>query len=303
MDNIVLVFLCLLIGLVLQRAKEFPMLSYKVLNYYVIFVSLPALGLYFIPEIKITTQLLYPLGVAWLGFLGSYVFFNALGKWLGWPKRIIGCLVLTAGLGNTSFVGFPIVEALFGTEGLKTAIVVDQPGTFVVFSTVGVLVASKYSKAISNTSDLFKKIFTFPPFIFFMIAITMNLFQLHFSEMFQSVFQKIGNTVTPVSLVSVGMQLQFNKQSKHWGFLGIGLLYKLMITPLLFYILYVLVLKGSGLAVQVSLVEAAMAPMISGAILATTYGLKPKLSSMMVGFGIPISLITVFLWFLLFQTV
>lgn len=303
MDNIVLVFLCLLIGLVLQRAKEFPMLSYKVLNYYVIFVSLPALGLYFIPEIKITTQLLYPLGIAWLGFLGSYLFFNTLGKWLGWPKRIIGCLVLTAGLGNTSFVGFPIVEALFGAEGLKTAIVVDQPGTFVVFSTVGVLVASRYSKATSNTSELFKKIFTFPPFIFFTIAITMNVFQLHFSEMFQSVFQKIGSTVTPVSLVSVGMQLQFNKQSKHWGFLGIGLLYKLMITPLLFYILYVLILKGSGLAVQVSLVEAAMAPMISGAILATTYGLKPKLSSMMVGFGIPISLITVFLWYLLFQTV
>jgi predicted permease len=40
---------------------------------------------------------------------------------------LIGCLILTAGLGNTSF-GFPIIEALYGEEGLKTAILVDQPG-------------------------------------------------------------------------------------------------------------------------------------------------------------------------------
>jgi hypothetical protein len=37
--------------------------------------------------------------------------------------------------------------------------------------------------------------------------------------------------------------------------------------------------------------ESAMAPMITASILAT-HGLKPRLSSMMIGFGIPISFIT-----------
>jgi hypothetical protein len=32
--------------------------------------------------------------------------------------------------------------------------------------------------------------------------------------------------------------------------------------------------------------------MITASILATTHGLKPRLSSMMIGFGIPISFIT-----------
>jgi hypothetical protein len=32
--------------------------------------------------------------------------------------------------------------------------------------------------------------------------------------------------------------------------------------------------------------ESAMAPMITASILATTHGLKPRLSSMMIGFGI-----------------
>ena len=44
-----------------------------------------------------------------------------------------------------------------------------------------------------------------------------------------------------------------------------------------------------------------MAPMITGSILASTYGLKPKLSSMMVGFGIPISFLTLVFWFWILQ--
>jgi predicted permease len=57
---------------------------------------------------------------------------------------LTGCLILTAGLGNTSFLGFPIIEALYGQEGMKTAILVDQPGTFVVLSTLGIIVATMY---------------------------------------------------------------------------------------------------------------------------------------------------------------
>ncbi len=41
----------------------------------------------------------------------------------------------------------------------------------------------------------------------------------------------------------------------------------------------------------------AMAPMITGAILASSYGLKPKLSSMMIGFGIPLSFLTLAIWY------
>jgi predicted permease len=57
------------------------------------------------------------------------------------------------------------------------------------------------------------------------------------------------------------------------------------------------VLGGRGLEIDVSIMESAMAPMITGAILASNYGLKPKLSSMMIGIGIPLSLLTVAFWY------
>jgi hypothetical protein len=56
-------------------------------------------------------------------------------------------------------LGFPI-EALYGEEGLKTAILVDQPGSFVVLSTLGILVATIYSSGNPNGFQI-AKIFLF----------------------------------------------------------------------------------------------------------------------------------------------
>lgn len=302
MENIILIFVCLIIGFLLQKIKDFPSNSHQVLNQFVIYISLPALALFYIPKIQISSDLLYSLAVPWVGFVLSFLFFSILGKKLGWSKKLIGCLVLTGGLGNTAFVGFPIIEALYGKEGLETAIIIDQPGTFVVLATLGVLVASYYSRGTASVSMIVKKILLFPPFIGFVIAALFNVFQYDFVTELQSVFQKLGSTVTPIALIAVGLQLTFERKSKHWGFLTLGLAFKLFLTPAIFYFVYIIVFGKTGLIMDVSIMEAAMAPMITASILASTYGLKPKLSSMMIGFGIPISFLTLAFWYWILQT-
>lgn len=297
MDNIILVFLFLFIGFGLQFVKAFPKNGYLALNQFIIYVALPALTLFYIPKIVINSALLFPLGVAWLGFVMAFLFFFFLGRKLGWSNKLIGCLILTAGLGNTSFVGFPIIHALYGEEGLKTAIIVDQPGTFVVLATLGIITASLFSKGKPNLKFIIFKMISFPPFIAFLFAFLMNIFKINFPDDLQIVFQKLGSTITPIALLSVGLQLTIDKKSQHWGFLGLGLFYKLIITPALFYLLYKIILHGKGMPVDVSIMESAMAPMITGCILAATYGLKPKLSGMMIGIGIPLSFITIAFWY------
>ena len=234
-------------------------------------------------------------------FFFSYLFFSAIGNRFGWSKKLTGCLIITAGLGNTSFLGFPMIEALYGEEGLKTAILVDQPGSFVVLSTVGVLVATLYSSGNPNGFQITKKILLFPPFITFLIACVMNVIQVDFHEYAQFLFQKMGNGVTPLALLSVGLQLRFEPKSQHWKFLGLGLLYKLILTPALIYLLYVVILQQHSKVIQVAIMESAMAPMITACILAATHGLKPRLCSMMIGFGIPISFITLLFWYFVVQ--
>lgn len=303
MYNFTIIFAFLLIGLLFQKAKWLPAKSYKSINNIVIYICLPALALYYIPKIEWSWELLYPIGVAWIGFVVSFLFFGFLGNKLGWSKKLTGCLIITAGLGNTSFLGFPIIQALYGEEGLKTAILVDQPGSFVVLSTLGILVATLYSGGTANGLAIVKKIVFFPPFITFLLAGIMNHFNFDFVNNLQLGLQLISKLMTPLAMLSVGLQLRFDKRSRHWRFLGLGLLYKLVLTPALIYLLYVVVLHQDSKAIQVAVMESAMAPMITASILASSHGLKPRLSSMMIGFGIPISFISLMFWYYIVELI
>jgi predicted permease len=54
--------------------------------------------------------------VAWIGFVVAFFTVSLLGKKYGWSK-IDWLLNLNCRAGNTSFLGFPIIEALYGQEG------------------------------------------------------------------------------------------------------------------------------------------------------------------------------------------
>lgn len=297
MDNIILIFLCLVIGIVSRKRKAFPKNAHQTLNQFVINVSLPALALYFIPKIEISSQLIFPLAIAWVGFGFSFLFFNLLGKYFNWSRKMIGCLILTAGLGNTSFVGFPVIQALYGDVGLESAIIIDQAGSFLVLASLGLIVANTYSRGKTSPSQIFKKVLFFPPFIAFFAAGAMNIFNIDFPTNLQSVFQTLGKTVTPIALIAVGLQLKLDVKSKHWKFLSLGLFFKLFLTPALFYLLYIQVFGLKGIPIQVSILESAMAPMVTATVLASSHGLKPNLSSMMIGIGIPISFLSLAFWY------
>lgn len=301
MTSIILLFLCLFIGIGIRYVKAFPSNTHTTLNQFIIYISLPAMALYYLPKIEFSFDLIYPVAMPWIAFAGAFLLFAGLGKFFGWSRSLIGCLILTGGLGNTSFVGIPVIEALYGREGLKTLIMIDLPGTFVVLSTLGILVATIYSRGEKDFSVIFRKIFTFPPFIVFLVGIFLNISGIRFPEYLDEVFYKLSATITPIALVSVGFQLRINKRSKHWRFLFLGLSYQLLLFPAFIYFLYIVVLNQSGMAIEVCVMEAAMAPMITASIIASTYGLKPRLSNMMVGIGIPLSFITLAMWYIILQ--
>ncbi len=297
MENILLIMVCLLLGLAFQRVRSFPADSHKVLNLYVINAALPGLTLYYIPKLVLDRSLFFPLGISWGGYVLSFLFFSLIGKKLNWPKALTGCLIITAGLGNTAFVGFPVIQALYGEEGLKTAIVLDQAGSFVVMATLATITAIIFSEGKPGIADISKKILMFPPFISFLAGMALCLSGHDFPVILQPVFQKLGATIVPVALVSVGLQLKIDRRTHDWRYLGWGLFFKLFLMPAFFYILYKIIFAHKGMTTDVCLMEAAMAPMITGAILASSYQLRPKLANLMVGVGIPLSFLTLSFWY------
>lgn len=295
MTNIILLLLCLLIGLLLQKNKSLPRDAHISINTVVLHVPLPAIALLNIPLLHFDMSLFSLVMVPWLTFGLSYLFMPLMGKLMGWSKETIGCLILTAGLGNTSFVGFPMLAAILGPDSIKYGVVLDQAGTFLLVSLFGVFVATKYTSGKLKFSELLKKIFFFPPFLGFLLAVLLASLGWKAEGMTKDILLQLAATLTPLALVSVGLQLRIKNIGSDAGPLMWGLGFKLLLMPFLFFILYRLIKIPKELF-DVSILEAAMAPMITAAIVASSYSLNAKLAGLMVGVGVPISILTVFLW-------
>ena len=299
MSNLILLFVCLIIGIVLKKSKIIPENFHTSLNAFVINISLSAFSLYYISKIELNSSVIYPVLVVWIGIFAAILFFAGLGKIFGWKTSLIGALIMCAGFGNTSFVGIPLIQAMYGEEGLKTVMLVDQPG-FVALSTVGILVANFYSGSKDSLLKHLSKILKFPPFIAFVIALLLNIFSIEIPKDFDEVLMKLGATTVPIALVSVGSQMQWKKIEKKEGFhLFIGLLFKLVLLPLLILVIYKYIFHQSGDVIDICILEAAMAPMITAAIIASAHDLEPKFCNLMVAVGIPLSILTVGIWHLL----
>ncbi|KIA83779.1 transporter [Kaistella solincola] len=297
MANLILLFLCLLLGIILRKLKLFPENGHVALNSFVVNISLSALSLYYIPKIVLNYQVIFPVLVPWLNILLALLFFSILGKKLGWSKSLIGALILCAGFSNTSFVGIPVIQALYGESGIKTVMLVDQPGSFVALSTLGITIANVYSGGKNSASELTQKILKFPPFIAFSVAVALNIFNVEIPSEIDEVFAKLGATTVPLALVSVGSQLQWQKFNNEAKPLFFGLLFKLLLFPAFIFILYFLVLKQRGDIIEISFLESAMGPMVTAAIIAAAHRLEPKLCNLMLGIGIPLSFVTLAFWY------
>ena len=302
MASILLLFICLFVGYLLRKNHLVEADSFKALNALIIYIALPALTLQYVPNIEINVDLIFPIVMPWINIVLSWMVFGFLGKKLEWSKALTGAVIIMAGFGNTSFVGIPVIEALYGKAGIETVIMIDQPGSFVALSTLGILIASVYSnnQQISATGIL-KNILKFPPFIAFVLGVIVNITQISVPVDITVIFETLGGLVVPLALISVGMQLEVDFKSAYWKYIWMGLGFKLLFFPAVIFVLYFILFQQSGQLIEITLLESAMAPMITAGIIASSYDLKPRYCSLMLSVGIFASFITIPLWYWVVQ--
>jgi predicted permease len=203
----------------------------------------------------------------WILFLTACVFFWCIGKALNFQRSTTGALMLVGGLANTSFVGLPMIEAFYGTADLPIGILIDQLGTYLVLSTLGIAVAAYYGGSTVSNREMAVRIVTFPP----MIAMVLSglLLNVAFPAWLDDVLARLSVTLVPLALVSVGLQLRFDALNGNLRALFAGLSFKLILGPAVIAFIYVFVLQTSGQVIRVTLFEAAMGPMIGAAVVAS----------------------------------
>ncbi|RDS80387.1 AEC family transporter [Dyella psychrodurans] len=286
-----LLFACLVLGMVVARWAKPPAGAVPGINWWVINVALPALVLDLIPRVKFDAQLWLPVAAMFIVFGGAWLLFGLLGPRLGWSRGRIGALTLVCGLGNTSFMGYPMIQALHGQAGLSLAVVADQLGTFPLLASGGVMVASIYAGRSASAGVIVRRILTFPAFVALIAGIVAGVLG-GWPTALHDVFAPLGATLTPLALFSVGMQFRFQLGRGQADALALGLGWKLLLAPLLCWLLARASGVG-GLVMTVSVLQAAMAPMISAAILADEYELDPQIANAVLGAGIVLSLLTI----------
>lgn len=228
--------------------------------------------------------------------------FWLIGRGLRLPRASIGALTLVAGLGNTSFVGLPMIESLQGRDGMGLGLLIDQLGSYLALATVGVLVAALYAgNAPTSACAMLKKIATFAPLIALVLA--MALRPLNFPAPVDAALARVGDTLAPLALLSVGLQLRLGTLRSQAGLLSIGLGYKLIACPAIVFAVLWLLDARLDMTSRVSIIEAAMPPMIGAGIVAAEARLDAPLVSTVIGIGIPLGLLTATLWHYAFALV
>jgi malate permease and related proteins len=291
MSALLLLVACLVLGVLVARIANPPATLPQSLNWWVINVAMSALVLHLIPTLQFDWQFWFLSASMWLVFLGAWAVFASLGRALHWSRARIGALTLGCGLGNTAFIGFPMIEALRGREGVKLALVADQLGNFLAFAIGGTVVAALYSGRSASAKAVTRKVLTFPPFVALLVGIMAALLG-GWPQPVDAIFDRLGATLVPIALFSVGLQFRLQFQRGQGAAVLLALGWKLALAPLVVW-LAGLAIGVSDAILAIAVLESAMAPMISAAILAEQNDLEPQLANTVLGIGIALSLVTV----------
>jgi len=291
MSALLLLVLCLLLGVGVARFAHPPPTLAQGLNWWVLNIALPALVLHLIPPLQLDWHLWFLPASLWFVFGGAWAFFAYVGKRLRWSREQIGALTLVCGLGNTSFIGYPMIETLRGQAGLTLAVVGDQTGSFLMLAVGGAIVSAVYSGDAVQPRQIIRKIALSPSLLAFIAGLVAGACG-GWPDDIADILQRLGATLVPLALFSVGLQLTLRLAPGQMTIAAIGLSWKLVAAAAIVFATGWL-FGISREIVDIAVLQAAMAPMISAAILATQHDLDPPLANTVLGIGILISFFSV----------
>ena len=165
-DAFALILAMLTLGLAFQHLRVLPDNAAEVLNKVVLYVCLPAAVLRYAPRLSLDAGVLAVAVVPWLLLGATVALVTLASRLLKLRRDEHAVLLLCVALGNTSFLGYPLVRALLGEAGLPYAVIYDQFGAFLILSTFGLYVLARYGGDREPTArDIARRIATFPPFL------------------------------------------------------------------------------------------------------------------------------------------
>jgi predicted permease len=293
-DAFALILTMLALGMLFARLKALPANAAEALNLVVLYVCLPAAVLIYVPRLHVDASLLGVIVTPWLLAVVTVGLVTLATRTFGFRRDEHAVLLLCVALGNTSFIGYPMVRALLGEDALPYAVVYDQFGTFVLLSTFGLYVLAKYGGDAPPTGrQILSRILKFPPVWALLLGLTVMPEQP--PTWIAAALQKLADALLPLAMLAVGLSIQLKLPRDEVKPLATGLLLKLVVLPALALPVALLFGLHDDL-LKVNVLESAMPTMITAGALAIAHNLAPRLAAALVGYGILLSLVTLPAW-------
>src|SRR5690606_34110003 len=116
-------------------------------------------------------------------------------------------LLLLVPLGNTSFLGFPLIEALLGEDALPYAVAYDQFGSFLILSSFGLWVLARYGgDAKPTVATIAWRVLRFPPFIALLLALT--VMPAEPPPLVAGLLERLSDALLPLVTLAIGFTLK-----------------------------------------------------------------------------------------------
>lgn len=289
-----LVFVLLGIGFAFARLRVLPENAAEVLNRLVLYLCLPASVLLSLPKLQLESSLIGLALTPWLLMLAAVGLVAVLGRIWRLRRDVFAVLLLCVALGNSGFIGYPMVRELLGEQALPYAVVYDQFGACILLSTVGLYVAARYSgETPPDRRQIVMRLLRFPPLWALLFGVTLMPEQP--PAWIAAPLIRLADAMLPLVMLAAGLSLQLRLSADELRPLCAGLLLKLLVMPLLAWPI-ALAFGHQSVTLQVNVLESAMPTMLTVIALTASHRLAPRLAAALVSYGILLSLATLPVW-------
>lgn len=265
------VLLLALVGLALRLAGVLKPEDAKPLNDIIIYVALPALVFRAIHAADVDVGLLRMAAVAWAVIIAGFALAWLLGsKVMRLAGPTAAGFMLTAALGNTGYLGYPLALSLFGDAGLVRAIFYDIFGTVFAVLTLGIAIASRLGDTGGARPNPLRDIATFPGVI--ALAAGLLLHPVALPSLAGDVLDALSGLVVPLIMISLGVSLKPGHIKERWTSLSLVALIKLLALPLIAVVVGRLLL-GDAESQRLVVMQAGMPSMMLSLVFGFRYRL------------------------------
>src|SRR5574344_920395 len=274
--TLITIIFMIFLGYFLKRIDFLKSTDVGTLNKIVMNIALPCMifkALYAANMNLLPTLSILPIVGLLFSFIVGAVVYLIL-KIKKFEGKKLWSILLTVIIGNTGFMGYPIILGAFGNPGFVRAIFFDinTTLTFLIMNIVLILVFGGTFKQAA------KKAIFLPPLWALILGILFNLMNIPIGEVATNIISSFSAITIPLIMLALGLSLKFEGIKTHKSIVTLTSIIKLIFYPFVTFI--ILTIFGlHGLEFNVSLIQAAMPSGMFALVLAISYGLDYKLTS------------------------